>query len=69
MPYEIEVQVFGDYVVEQFGEGATVGLIYVNNEFGQAYVSLMEAYAEDNGLEIVAQETIDVPTQVPRAAR
>ena len=59
VPYEIEVNVFGDYVVEQFGEGATVGLIYVNNEFGQAYVSLMEAYAEENGLEIVAQETID----------
>ncbi len=59
VPYEIEVRVFGDYVLEQFGEGATVGLIYVNNEFGQAYVSLMEAYAEENGLEIVAQETID----------
>jgi len=59
VPYEIEVQVFGDYVVEQFGDGATVGLIYVNNEFGQAYVTLMEAYAEENGIEIVAQETID----------
>jgi branched-chain amino acid transport system substrate-binding protein len=59
VPYEIEVRVFGDYVVEQFGEGATVGLIYVNNEFGQAYVTAMEAYAEENGLEIVAQETID----------
>jgi branched-chain amino acid transport system substrate-binding protein len=59
VPYEIEVRVFGDYIVEQFGEGATVGLIYVNTEFGQAYVALMEAYAEENGIEIVAQETID----------
>ena len=60
VPYEIEVRVWGDYIVEQFGEGATVGLVYVNNEFGQAYVSLMEEYAAENGLEIVAQETIDV---------
>jgi branched-chain amino acid transport system substrate-binding protein len=59
VPYEIEVRVFGDYVVEQYGEGATVGMIYVNNEFGQAYVELMQTYAEENGLEIVAEETID----------
>ena len=38
VPYEIKVRVFGDYVLEQVGEGATVGLIYVNNEFGQSYV-------------------------------
>ena len=29
----------------------------------------MEAYAAENGIEIVAQETIDVPTRVRRAAR
>ena len=59
VPYEIETRIFGEYVTEQIGEGAKIGIIYVNNEFGQAYLEAMKQYADDNGFEIVAEETIE----------
>jgi branched-chain amino acid transport system substrate-binding protein len=59
VPYDIESRVWADYVLETYGEGATVAVFHVNNEFGQAYVDAFTEYAEANGLEIVATETIE----------
>jgi ABC-type branched-subunit amino acid transport system substrate-binding protein len=59
VPYEIEAEVFAQYVAETYGEGASIAMFTVNNEFGQANVDAMTAAAEKNGLEIVAQETIE----------
>ena len=37
----------------------TAGLFYVNNEFGQAYAEAFEEAAAENGIEIIATETIE----------
>ena len=34
VPYAIEAEVWAQYVAETYGEGATVGMFTVNNEFG-----------------------------------
>jgi branched-chain amino acid transport system substrate-binding protein len=59
VPYAIEAQVWAQWVAAEYGDGATVGMFTVNNEFGQAYVDAFTAAADENGLEIVAEETID----------
>jgi branched-chain amino acid transport system substrate-binding protein len=59
VPYAIESRLWGDYVVSELGEGSTVALFYVNNEFGQAYAEAFSEIADENGIEIVAEETID----------
>ena len=59
VPYAIEAEVWAQYVAETYGEGATVAMFTVNNEFGLAYVDAFTAAAEKNGLEIVAEESIE----------
>ena len=57
VPYAIESQV---WAAEAAADGATTaGLFYVNNEFGQAYAEAFEEAAAENGIEIVATETIE----------
>jgi ABC-type branched-subunit amino acid transport system substrate-binding protein len=56
----VESRLWAEHVAAEIGDGATVGLFYVNNEFGQAYVSAFSEVAAENGIEIVAEETIDV---------
>jgi branched-chain amino acid transport system substrate-binding protein len=58
VPYPIEVEAFLSLAEGELG-GGTVGLIYVNNEFGQAYAEALDEKAEEYGFEIVAEETID----------
>jgi branched-chain amino acid transport system substrate-binding protein len=60
VPYAIESRVWAEHVAAEVGAGATVGLFYVNNEFGQAYVEAFTELAAENDIEIVAEETIDV---------
>ncbi len=59
VPYAIEAEVWAQYVAETYGEGATVAMFTVNNEFGAAYVDAFTEAAEANGLEIVAEESIE----------
>ena len=57
MPYAIESNVWAEQAA---ADGATTaGLFYVNNEFGQAYAEAFEEAAAENGIEIVATETIE----------
>jgi branched-chain amino acid transport system substrate-binding protein len=57
VPYAIESQLWAE---EAAADGATTaGLFYVNNEFGQAYAEAFEEAAAENGIEIVATETIE----------
>ncbi len=57
VPYAIESQVWAEFAA---AEGATTaGLFYVNNEFGQAYAEAFGEAAAENGIEIVATETIE----------
>jgi ABC-type branched-subunit amino acid transport system substrate-binding protein len=57
VPYAVESQVWAQTAA---AEGATTaGLFYVNNEFGQAYAESFKEAAEAEGIEIVAEETIE----------
>ncbi len=57
VPYAVESQVWAEQAA---ADGATTaGLFYVNNEFGQAYAEAFEEAAAENGIEIVATETIE----------
>jgi len=57
VPYAIEVEAFLTYLQEQ---GASrLGLIYVNNDFGQEYKDAVDARAGEYGVEVVVEETID----------
>jgi branched-chain amino acid transport system substrate-binding protein len=57
VPYAVESQVWAATAAEQ--GATTAGLFYVNNEFGQAYAEAFTAAAEAEGIEIVAEETIE----------
>ena len=57
VPYAIESRMWAEQAA---ADGATTaGLFYVNNEFGQAYAEAFEEAAAENGIEIVASETIE----------
>ena len=57
--YEVESAAWADYVLEQQGEGATVALFYVNNEFGRSFADAFAEAADERGLSVVLTETID----------
>lgn len=42
-----------------FGDGQTVGMLYGTDGFGQAGYDAVQAYADDNGLELAAAEGVD----------
>ncbi len=58
VPYAIEVEIFLQYAAEQFPDGGTLGLFYVENEFGQEYKIAIDERAAEYGFEVVAEETI-----------
>ena len=58
VPYAIESQIWAKYAAEQGAK--TAGLFYVNNEFGQAYAEAFKAAAEENGIDLIAEETIEL---------
>jgi branched-chain amino acid transport system substrate-binding protein len=60
VPYAVESRVFLEYATGENPDVATAALFYVNNEFGQAYAEAFKAQVEEFGIELVAEETIDV---------
>ena len=56
--YAVESQIWAEFAASQGAE--TAGLFYTNSEFGQAYADAFKEAADEIGLEIVAEETIDV---------
>jgi ABC-type branched-subunit amino acid transport system substrate-binding protein len=59
VPYAIESRVWADFIAEEVGDGATAGLFYVNNEFGESYAESFSELAGENGIDIIAEEVID----------
>jgi branched-chain amino acid transport system substrate-binding protein len=57
VPYAVESQVWAQTAAAQ--GATTAGLFYVNNEFGQAYAEAFTAAAEAEGIDIIAEETIE----------
>jgi branched-chain amino acid transport system substrate-binding protein len=59
VPYPVESKVFLEFAKQQFPDGGTAGIFFVNNEFGQAYVEAFKEHAPEYGFEIVAEESLD----------
>ncbi len=57
VPYIVESNLWAERAA---ADGATTaGIFYVNTEFGQAYLEAFTEAAEANGIEIIAEETIE----------
>jgi ABC-type branched-subunit amino acid transport system substrate-binding protein len=69
VPYTIEAKVYAAQIAELVGEGATVALFTVNNEFGQVYLEAFKEAAPEFGIEIVAEETIEATDSAPPTAQ
>ncbi|MDO8390749.1 MAG: ABC transporter substrate-binding protein [Actinomycetota bacterium] len=69
VPYTVESRVYMQFLKEQFPEGATVALFYVNSDFGQSYADVIKAEGAEFGLEIVAEETIEPTDSAPPAGQ
>ena len=69
LPYTVESAMYIEDIVREFPDGATVGLFYVNNDFGQVYRETFEELAAENNIEIVASETIEAPESAPPTAQ
>jgi ABC-type branched-subunit amino acid transport system substrate-binding protein len=65
VPYTVESKVYATQLSKDFPEGATVGLFYVNNEFGQVYADAFKELAGDFNLEIVDEQTIEATDSNP----
>lgn len=63
--YDAEAAIYAKHIADNFGEGATVGLFTVNNEFGAVYAEAFVEAAEANGLEIVSEQTIEATDSNP----
>ena len=65
MPYDIEAKVYAAQIAEQFPDGATVALFSVNSDFGQIYVDAFKELADEFGLEIVDEQTVEATDGAP----
>jgi branched-chain amino acid transport system substrate-binding protein len=68
IPYNIESQAYAAQIKELMPDGATVGLFYVNNEFGQIYADAFKELAVD-GIELVEEQTIEATDENPPTAQ
>jgi ABC-type branched-subunit amino acid transport system substrate-binding protein len=59
VPYTVESQVYAAQIAQDFPDGASVSLFFVNNEFGQIYADAFEEAAAEFGLEILGEQTIE----------
>ena len=68
-PYGTESKVYAKQIAELYPEGATVALFYVNSEFGQVYADAFKELADEYGLEIVDEQTIEATDAAPPASQ
>ncbi len=69
MVYDVEAAGYAQAISEQFGEGARVAMFTVNSEFGQVYRDSFSELADELGLEIVADQTIEAAETAPPTAQ
>ncbi|MGB8858595.1 MAG: ABC transporter substrate-binding protein [Ilumatobacteraceae bacterium] len=65
VPYGTESKIYAKQIAEQYPEGAKVALFYVNSEFGQVYADAFKELADEYGLEIVDEQTIEAGDNAP----
>ena len=66
--YEYEFGGYAEHIAENFPD-STVGLFYVNNEFGNISIDDFHDAADEAGLEIVAEETVELGDEAPPQAQ
>ena len=66
--YEYEFGGYAQHIAESFPD-STIGLFYVNNEFGNIAIDNFRAAADEAGLEIVAEETVELGDEAPPQAQ
>ena len=57
--YVTEANIWCQSIVEEFGEGATVAALYMNNDFGTTYQDTLNQCAADGQIEIVTEALHD----------
>ena len=66
--YEYEFGGYAQHIAENFPD-ETVGVFYVNTEFGNISIDNFEAAAEEAGLEIVSEQTVELGDDSPPQAQ
>lgn len=69
IPYDIESAAYAADFATEFPDGPTVGLFYVNNDFGQIYKDAFLELADSEGFEVVDEQTIEAAETAPPAAQ
>ena len=69
MVYDVEAAAYAASMAETLGEGATAAIFYTNSEFGQVYQEAFTEAAGENGIEIVAEQTIEATDTAPPTAQ
>ncbi|MEZ5216078.1 MAG: ABC transporter substrate-binding protein [Ilumatobacteraceae bacterium] len=57
--YATESTIWCNAIVDEFGEGATVAALYMNNDFGKTYQNTINQCAADGKIEVVAEALHD----------
>lgn len=65
VPYNTESKVYAAQIAEQYPQGATVALFYLNSEFGQVYADAFKDLASQYNLTIVDEQTIEAGDNAP----
>ena len=65
VPYGTESKIYAKQIAEQYPQGATVALFYVDSEFGQVYADAFKELAAEYGLDIVDEQTIAAGDSAP----
>ena len=68
MPYDKESRGYVESIGENFPD-ASVALFYVNNEFGNVYMDAFRNAADEAGLEIVSEQTVENGDESPPQAQ
>ncbi len=63
--YDAEAAIYAQHIADTLGDGATVGLFTVSNEFGEVYAEAFREAAEEFGLDIVVEQTIEATDSNP----
>jgi ABC-type branched-subunit amino acid transport system substrate-binding protein len=69
LPYDVEWQAYAEHVAQEFPDGATAALYYVNNDAGLVSKEGFEEVAGELGIEIVDDQTVEAADTAPPTAQ
>ena len=69
LPYDTEWEIYAADVAKEFPDGATVALYYVNNDAGVVSKEGFETAAEELGIEVIDDQTVEAAESAPPTAQ